>query len=264
MLGHLFYNDLIRKYVVLFGTLFNDIHIRRLVGEEEYQQLKVPLSYSPKEKFLVKTLGDPNLDRPFSLDLPRMGFEITGYKYAGDRKLLTVNRHTATSETGQTMYQYNPVPYDISFNLYIAVKNAQDGTRIVEQILPFFTPDWTVTAKLIPDLDLKLDIPIVLNSVTCDDAYENDFITRRAIVWVLSFTLKGYLFGPIITSSSTGGSLIKTIIINTYKAPCTQPIQNSIGEIDPAETITIIPVVNGKTLEEITASDDYGFSTTIT
>ena len=206
MFGKTFYHDTLRKYVILFGTLFNDIWINRPDNAGNVKQsLKVPLSYGPREKFLARIDGiDSNRDpqeNPFSIVLPRMGFEITGFNYAPERKLPTRNSFvtTVTDDNTKKKHVYNPVPYDINFSLSIFVKNTTDGTRIIEQILPFFTPEWTSTIQLVDDapIDIKLDIPLVLTSVSQDDVYEGSFEERRALIWQLDFTMKGVFFGPV-------------------------------------------------------------------
>lgn len=206
MFGRTFYHDTLRKYVILFGTLFNDIWINRPDNAGNVKQsLKVPLSYGPREKFLARIEGiDSNRDpqeNPFSIVLPRMGFEITGFNYAPERKLPTRNNFvtTVTDDNTKKKHVYNPVPYDINFSLSIFVKNTTDGTRIIEQILPFFTPEWTSTIQLVDDapIDIKLDIPLVLTSVSQDDVYEGSFEERRALIWQLDFTMKGVFFGPV-------------------------------------------------------------------
>lgn len=203
MFGRTYYHDTLRKYVILFGTLFNDVWVNREDADGNVKQaLKVPLSYGPKEKFLAAIEGvDANRDRidqPFSVVLPRMGFEVVGFSYAPERKLPTRNRFTSgdTTNPDQRAYLFNPVPYDIQFSLSIFVKNTTDGTRIVEQILPYFTPEWTSTVQLIEDPDITLDIPLVLDGTDQDDVYEGSFEERRALIWNLNFTMKGFFFGP--------------------------------------------------------------------
>jgi len=200
MFGHTFYHETIRRYVVLFGTLFNDIYVQRPdTNHNTNHTVKVPVTYGPKEKVLARLTADPSLDRKPAIVLPIISFEITGIQYDASRKLNTLGRRSKTdaSDSSKLFYQYNPVPYDISFSLHILVKNTDDGTRIVEQILPFFTPEWTSTINVIPDMDITMDIPVILNTVDLTDTYEGDYETRRAIEWTLTFTLKGYVFGPI-------------------------------------------------------------------
>lgn len=205
MFGRTFYHDTLRKYVILFGTLFNDIQINRENTDGRVKQVvKVPLSYGPREKFLARIEGidggrDPQ-EQPFSIVLPRMGFEITGFNYAPERKLPTANKFVTTAHDDnfgkRKKMRYNPVPYDITFTLSIFVKNSTDGTRIVEQILPYFTPEWTTTVQLTEDPNVTLDIPLVLQSTSQDDVYEGGFEERRALIWSLDFTMKGFFFGP--------------------------------------------------------------------
>ena len=200
MFGQTFYHGSIRRYVVLFGTLFNDIIINRPDPiHNEIHTIKVPVTYGPKEKVLARLTQDPNLDRKTSVQLPIISFEMTDFTYDGSRKLNTIGKRYKKDDTdpNKIYYQYNPVPYNINFSLSILVKNTDDGTRIVEQILPFFTPEWTATVALIPDMDITMDVPIILNDVRLSDNYESDFETRRVLEWNMTFTLKGYLYGPL-------------------------------------------------------------------
>ena len=199
-----FSHNVLRKYVVLFGTLFNNIYVTRDNSAGQHvETIKVPLSYGPKEKFLARLEGDPTLTNQVAMVLPRMSFEMTNFVYDAERKRNTLNKTWVRgANDASASYQYAPVPYNINFRLSIMVKNAVDGTKIVEQILPYFTPAWTPTVNLIPELGSAgtYDIPIVLNDISCEDTYEGDFIQRRAIIWTLEFTLKGYVFGPTKTA----------------------------------------------------------------
>ena len=184
---------------MLFGTIFNDINITRedALGNI-IDSIKVPLSYAPKDKMLARVNQDPSLTQEAAITLPRMSFEYHEYQYDGDRKLNTLGRNVKRSDdVNKFFYQYNAVPVNLSFSLYVYVKNAEDGTKIIEQIVPYFRPDWTAKVNLIPDLNFALDIPIILNSCQSQDVYDGSFLTRRALIWTLNFTLKGYLFGPI-------------------------------------------------------------------
>jgi hypothetical protein len=260
MFNQVFYHDTIRKYVILFGTLFNDVYINKSNGTNESQTIKIPISYGPKQKFVSRLAQDPNINKPVAIQLPRMGFELIDINYAPERKLPTINRLAVQdpNNTNKLQYQYMPVPYDFSFVLYIMVKNADDGTRILEQILPFFTPDWTPTLNLDSSMQHKYDTPIILNSVSSEDTYEGDFVNRRALIWTLQFTLKGFIFGPTKTTKS-----IKTSIINLYEVGNATPFTDVVGTQQKVASITTIPVVTGKTLSEIEADDDYIFSQTI-
>ena len=213
MLGSTFYHQTIRKYVAVFGTLFNDINIERKNSSGNVvEKLKVPLAYGPKQKWLL-AVQDTTADRKVvATRTPRMGFAMTGVSYDPARKLSTIGRNVAanTSSTTTNMNtMYNPVPYNFDFDLFILVKNAEDGTQILEQILPFFTPEFTVTVNTIPDMNIKADVPITLTSSSVADEYEGDLSTRRTITWTLSFTLKGFIY-PNISS----GQVIKTIEVN--------------------------------------------------
>jgi len=267
MFGHTFYHDTIRKYVILFGTLFNQININKDDTDRKRNiTVKVPLSYGPKEKMLARLDGDPNLNRP-AIVLPRMGFELSTVSYAGERKLNTLQKHVYIDSTNKDKikYSYMQVPYDFNFSLYVMVKNANDGTRILEQILPFFTPQWTSTVQLIPELNINLDIPVILNTVTSEDNYENDFITRRTLVWTLNFTLKGYVFGPVKSSE-----IIKLANTNFYDSTIYDDIDDSVGQLDVVSSVDVYPglLANGSPTSNSTltigkdlidANDNYGY-----
>jgi hypothetical protein len=260
MFNQVFYHDTIKKYVVLFGTIFNNIYIQKSDGADTTQNIKVPISYGPKQKFISRLTQDPNLTKPVAIQLPRIGFEMTDISYASERKLPTINRVAVQDpdNPNRLKHQYMPVPYDFSFSMYILVKNANDGTRILEQILPFFTPDWTATLNLDSSMQHKYDIPIILDDVRSEDTYEGNFIERRVLTWTLNFTLKGYIFGPTRKSEQ-----IKTSIINLYNVASDIPFSSAIGNTTIQQIITTLPVVDGKALSEIEADDDYTFSSTI-
>ena len=213
MLGSTFYHQTIRKYVAVFGTLFNDINIERKNSSGTVvERLKVPLAYGPKQKWLLAVQDTTSDRKVVATRTPRMGFAMTGVTYDSARKLSTIGRNVAanTSSTSTNMNtMYNPVPYNFDFELFILVKNAEDGTQILEQVLPYFTPEFSVTVNTIPDMNIKADIPILLNSSSVADEYEGDLSTRRTITWTLSFTLKGFIY-PNISS----GQVIKTIEVN--------------------------------------------------
>jgi len=207
--------------------MFNDILITRSTNAgSEVQRMRVPISYGPIQKFLARIGQDPDLEAPAIL-LPRMSFEIINIAYDGERKLTTAQWHRKVLTDSDSGIQYTPTPYNVEFSLVIYAKYAEDGTKIIEQILPFFKPDFTVTAKLVDNLDLILDIPIVLNSVATEDVYENDFITRRAITWTLNFTMKGYYFGP--THEKKLIKFVETRLYNT----------NDVSETRDANTANI-------------------------
>ena len=220
MLGVTYYHQTIRKYVAVFGTLFNDLNIERTNASGTVtEKIKIPLAYGPKQKWLL-AMSDTTASRKVTATRsPRMGFALTSVDYDPVRKLNTVGKNWAAnsslSTTTTLLSQFNPVPYNFAFDLFILVKNAEDGTQILEQILPYFTPEFTVTVNTIPDMGIKADIPIVLNSSSVADEYEGDLATRRTITWTLSFILKGYIY-PDIKSSS----IIKTVEVN-FRIPAT-------------------------------------------
>lgn len=272
MFGNTFYHGTLKKYVVLFGTLFNDIWVNRTDSEGNVKQsFKVPLSYGPREKFLARIEGmDQDLDplhQPFAITLPRMGFEITSYNYASTRKLPTINKFVNVNGTDKDKkyFQYNPVPYDITFSLSIFVKNMEDGTQIVEQILPYFTPEWTTTVQLIENPDITLDIPLVINDISQDDVYEGSFEERRALIFTINFTMKGYFFSP-----NKKKEVIKLANVQLYDSTLFDDIQDSVNQTSPASRVTVSPglTANGEptsnsdlTIDKslITSGDDYGY-----
>jgi len=260
MFGQVFYHDTIRKYVILFGTLFNDVYINKGDGTDTTQTIKVPISYGPKQKFLVRLEQDPTITKPVAIQLPRMSFEMVDISYAAERKLPTINKVSVVNsdDPSKLTYQYMPVPYDIRFNLNIMVKQARDGTRILEQILPFFTPEWTATLNLDSTMQHRYDIPIILNNVTSEDSYTGNFIERRAITWTLNFTMKGYVFG-----ATRSQKVIKNTNINFYNIKAAEDIDTAIGTTQVYDTLNTIPVLVGKTLAQIDADDDYAITQTI-
>jgi len=237
MFGYIFGYDLLRKYVSLFGTLFNDVYINRSDDNGDVvQTIKIPISYSPKEKMLARVTGDPTLSKPVAITLPRMAFEMTGMYYASTRKLITINRQfVITDNTSELKRQYAPVPYDFMFNLYVGTKNAEDGTRILEQILPFFTPEWTSTVQLIPEMNVSMDIPLVLQTINVEDTYEGNYEERRALVWTLGFLMKGYLYGPI-----KQGKIITLANTNFYATP-TDGVMGDANNSEHDLSVSIVP-----------------------
>ena len=222
MFGTYFYHQTSRKMVVAFGTLFNNIEVRKTDSADAVVEvIKIPLSYGPKDKMLVRISQDPNLNPKVALTVPRMGFELTSMTYDGVRKLNTMGRNVKKGTTGLKK-QFQPVPYNWDFSLYVFVKNAEDGTQILEQILPFFTPEFTVTMNLVSTMSEKRDIPLILNSVTSEDTYEGDFATRRSIIWTLSFIMKGFLYPSVADNAK----VIETAVTDTH-------IMSSVTTADP-------------------------------
>ena len=213
MLGITYYHETIRKYVAVFGTLFNDINIqRRNSAGVITEQIKVPIEYSAKDKMLLHMRRMTTTDASVMTTLPRMGFVLTGVAYDGTRKLNTLGQVYAanTAASSSTLLkQYNPVPYNFDFELTAAVDNAEDGAQIFEQIVPFFTPEFTVSVNLVPSMNIKPDVTIILNGTTTEDSYEGDFTAIRQIIWSFTFQLKGYIY-PDVKS----GSVTKSVIVN--------------------------------------------------
>lgn len=266
MFGHTWYFSTIRKYVILFGTLFNDIHITRTNATGDTTHLlKVPLSYAPKEKMLTRFEGDPNIDRETAVLLPRMSFEMSSVSYDSSRKLNTLGKVVVKdTDSKKLKYQYNPVPYNFDFTLYVYVKNAEDATKIIEQILPFFTPEWTSTVNLIPEMSVTMDIPVTLNNISIEDTYEGDFKNRRALIWTLNFTLKGYIYGPVKKNA-----VIK-FANTTFYIPTVTNLRDAVGNTSPIDRVTVAPGLdaNGNPTSNasisisrdlIEADDDFGF-----
>jgi hypothetical protein len=199
--GNVFYHGIIRKSIVSFGRLFSDVYIDRKQGDSvtgtTLQRLQVPLAYAPKEKWIVRLEQDPNLENHTYTSLPRMSFEIIGYAYDAQRKVNRMNQIKCGDGTGSVTTMYTPVPYNIDLSLYILTKTQEDGLQILEQILPTFTPEYTLSVNAVPDMNVAMDVPIILNSVAVTDEYDGDFQTRRFVTHTLNFQMKVNLFGPI-------------------------------------------------------------------
>jgi hypothetical protein len=213
-MANTFYNRALRKYVVGFGNLFNDITLVRYNPDfSEAQRMIVPIIYAPKEIYVDRLETDPKLDKKTQITLPRMSFELTGFNYDATRKLNTNSKNFAQTNSG-LVSQYNPVPYNFDFNLYLYVRNIEDGTQIIEHILSYFTPDYTIKLNMIPEMGVIKEVPIVLNSTTQDIDYEGNYERdTRVIIWTLNFTVKGYIYGKINDSSK---GLIRHSITSIY------------------------------------------------
>lgn len=206
MLGHNpFYHQTIRKYVSVFGSLFNDIFIVRETRDRvQKERQKCPITYAPKEKMVTRLYGDPTLTKSIATTLPRMSFELTGYRYDQSRKQQSTIRHRVTNplDAAKPQSQYVGIPYEFDFSLSCYVRNIEDGLQIIEQILPFFMPDYTISATVSQELGIVKDIPIILKSVNEKIDYEGAFSDgTRLITWDFEFVLKGWLFGPVSNSA---------------------------------------------------------------
>ena len=193
-----FYNEILRRTIIGFGTLFNSLEIR-----QEDSVVRVPLAYGPTQKFLARIEQSPDLNKPMAITLPRMSFEFTGLTYDPSRKVSTTQTFVAKDKDDgtETKKTFMPVPYNMQFELSIFTKLNDDALQIVEQILPYFQPSYNLTIELVDQIKEKRDVPIVLESVTMQDDYEGDFTTRRVLYYTLRFTAKTYLFGPTKSAS---------------------------------------------------------------
>lgn len=208
-----FYNEILRRTVIAFGTLFNDISIKHTNSSDQVVSvLKVPLAYGPTQKFLARLEQSPDLNKSTGISLPRMSFEFTGLTYDPARKVTTTQVITLKDPDDGTQVKkvYMPVPYNMQFELSIMSKLNDDALQIVEQILPYFQPSYNITVNLVDSINEKRDIPIVLENITMQDDYEGDFTTRRVLLYTLRFTAKTYLFGPV--SSATRDVIKKATV----------------------------------------------------
>lgn len=214
MLDQRFYWGTTRKAIVAFGNMFNSITIdRKDAAGDSQETLRIPLSYAPKSKFLSRIQQQPSLDdRPVQVVLPRMSFEMLSLSYDFNRKISPLQQNRAINSTNTTLdAQYAPTPYNIQVSLYIYAKNQDDGLQIIEQIIPYFNPDYNLTMKTIPQMGIKNDLPIILEGISFEDTYDGDFADRRSIIWTLSFTMKLNYYGPINKQG-----IIKKVVTNTY------------------------------------------------
>ena len=211
-----FYYQLTRKYVILFGSLFNDITVIRKDKDtgRELKRMNVPIIYGPKDKYITRINSDPDLQKETQITLPRMSFEIRSMAYDATRKQNSLLRHAKSDSSSKSNSMYMGVPYDLTFELNIYAKNIDDGTHIVEQILPYFNPDYTVTINAIPELGFLKDVPVILTSVTNNVEYEGNFDSVRYIHWTLAFTVKANYYGPI-----SKPKIIKRSITNIFNDP---------------------------------------------
>ena len=254
------------------GNLLNDTYITREDSNGDVVSvLRVPVTYAPKDKMLARITQDAALNNQSatSIPLPLISFEMGRIYYDESRKLPTINRTVVRDDVNLSKfkYQYNYVPYNFDFKVYIYVKNAEDGTKIVESILPYFTPAWTTTIQLIPEMEDTKDIPVVLKNINQEDKYDGNYKERRSIIWTLDFTLKGYLFGPVKKSA-----IIKFVKVNMRIAnvPDGTLKTAAVGNTAISEQYTVQPglTANGApttniadtiAYTEIDIDDDFGY-----
>jgi len=247
MLGTYYYHEIIRKTIISFGTLFNDINIRHdNTDGSTFSELKVPLAYGPSQKFLARLEQQADLNKPIAITLPRMSFEMTSIQYDSSRKLGVTQSFKASDGTNLKKV-FMPVPYNIGFELNILAKLNDDALQIVEQILPFFQPSFNITVDLVSAIGEKRDIPIVLDSMNFQDDYEGDFATRRALIYTLGFTAKTYLFGPVPSSSD---GLIKKVQVDMAANTDTRTAKREMRYTVEPDPLSAGP------------DDDFGFSET--
>ena len=240
MLGTYYYHEIIRKTIISFGTLFNQIGIRH----NDAGEMQVPLSYGPAQKFLARLEQQADLNKPIQITLPRMSFEMNTIAYDPTRKA-GVTQTFKTSDGTNLKKVYMPVPYNIGFELSIFTKLNDDALQIVEQILPYFQPSFNLTVDLVSSIGEKRDIPVILDNISFQDDYEGDFSTRRALIYTLNFTAKTYLFGPI---ADTSDGLIKKVQADIYGSTDTKTAKREMRY-----TATPVPPDAGP-------GDDFGFS----
>lgn len=245
-----FYHRTIRKVVVAFGTLFNNIQLIRYTKDlsQEKERFRVPLSYGSKEKYITRLFSDPNLIKSVSIVVPRISFELTGISYDPGRKQISTIRNFSANNSTRLNTQFVPIPYNFDFSMSIYVRNTEDGTQILEQILPYFTPDFNVTVDFIPGMDQKYDLPIILNSVNTTTDYEGDFSSTRYITWDLDFTAKGYIW-PSLNTGKYIRQANTNIIISQDPTNYTESANSLISELKTTPSpITAEP------------DDEFGFS----
>ena len=249
MLGTYYYHEIIRRTIVAFGTLFNNIHIQHRDNDGNVvDDIKVPLAYASMQKFLAKIQQQADLSKPVAITLPRMSFEMTGINYDPTRKTTATKTFKAVTADGNNIRQvYLPVPYNINFQLGLYVKLNDDALQVTEQILPFFQPSFNLTVDLVSSIGEKKDIPVVLNGISMQDDYEGDFSSRRSLIYTFDFTAKTYLFGPIADSSD---GLIRKVQVDMYTNT-----DQTIAKREQRYTAVPDPI-------DADPSDDFGFSET--
>jgi hypothetical protein len=261
MLGAHFYNEATRKTVIGFGTLFNNIELKKVDPNtgDVLEVEKVPLAYGPKQKFLTRLEQNPDVSNKVAITLPRLYFEMTGITYDSARKTSPVQKYRTTiAEDGtEVKTQYVPVPYDMSFELGIIAKSQDDGLQILEQILPFFQPNFNITLNMISDMEEKRDIAIVLNNINYEDDWDDNFLDRRSIVWTLNFTAKSYIYGPY-----TNTGIIRKATIYESVGDLAQSRRSAAYSYSPKalEDKNSDGVINAADDELIISTDDFGFN----
>ena len=229
-----FYHEILRRTIVAFGSLFNDIEIRHKDSSNNVKStIKVPLAYGPTQKFLARLEQSPNLNKPVQITLPRMSFEFVGLQYDSGRKVSTTQTFITTDPNNKTEVKraYMPIPYNMAFELSIYTKLNDDMLQIIEQILPYFQPSYNLSVDLVESIGEKRDVPIVIENITMQDDYEGDFTTRRSLIYTLRFTAKTYLFGPITSATK---DLVKKVSIGYIAGETTKtPTRDITYSVEP-------------------------------
>jgi|TARA_Y100000015_G_scaffold9788_1_gene9301 hypothetical protein len=260
-----FYNEILRRTIISFGTLFNSITIKQTNSSDNVVSVvRVPLAYGPTQKFLARLEQSPDLSKSTAMTLPRMSFEFTGLTYDSTRKVSTTQQYTVKDPDNgsESKKVFMPVPYNMQFELSIMTKLNDDALQIVEQILPYFQPAYNLSVELVESIQEKRDIPIILENITMQDDYEGDYTTRRVLLYTLRFTAKTYLFGPVTTATkdiikkATVGYLSGTDTTNTTReitySVVPRAVKNYTG--DAATTLSVDISKTTKTFEVEDAS----------
>ena len=251
-----FYHEILRRTVIAFGSLFNEISIKHTNNSGNVVSvIKVPLAYGPTQKFLARLEQSPDLNKPVQITLPRMSFEFTGLTYDATRKSTTTQTFTAKSvvDGTETKKVYLPVPYNMQFELSIMSKLNDDALQIVEQILPYFQPAYTMTIEMVDIINEKRDIPVILENITMQDDYEGNFSTRRVLTYTLRFTAKTYLFGPV--SSATRDIIKKATIGYITGGTTDSPIREVVYSTEPRAIKNYTGIVLTTLSKDITQED---------
>lgn len=251
-----FYHEILRRTVISFGSLFNNISIKHTDSSENVVSvIKVPFAYGPTQKFLARLEQSPNLNKPVQMSLPRMSFELVGLTYDASRKATTTQTFLTSSPTDKTQEKksYLPVPYNLDFEVSIMTKLNDDMLQIIEQILPYFQPAYSITIDLVKEIGEKRDIPVILNSISMSDDYEGDFTTRRALIYTLRFTAKTYLFGPI---SSVSSDIIKKVSVGLISGDITKtPTREVVYSVEPRATKNYTGEITTNLSKDISPTD---------
>ena len=265
MLGSHFYNEVTRKTIIAFGTLFNNISLKKTDPSTNavLEESKVPLAYGPRQKFLTRLEQMESATRKVSITIPRLYFEMNSIDYDPARKTAPTQKYKTiiNNDQDEVRVQFTPVPYNLGFELGIIAQSQDDALQILESILPYFQPSFSITLNLVPDMNEKRDIAIVLNNINYEDEWDESFMNRRWITYTLNFSVKTYFYGPYSTADVINKAIIhetigdlavnRRAVTRTYTPKAKTDI-NQDGNIDAADDLLV------------TADDDFGFNEGIT